>query len=163
MPESYLTNGEIRKGKLYIVKKREMDEQFQHWRDCAVTVRVQRKRKTRSLAQLAWYWPVVIPRCTTVFNKDPTAVVKFDDKQTHEMLKALFMDPSLVLAGLIRGRIMNGLVIGSTTRDLNTLQFIEFTERIVMWAAERDIVIPDPDPQWREHALEEARQEEDAA
>lgn len=163
MPESYLTNGEIRKGKLYIAKKREMDEHFEHWRDCHVTVRVQRRRRARSLAQLAWYWPVVVPRCTTAFNADPKAVVKFDDAQTHETLKAMFMDPSLVQAGLIRGRILKGLAIGTTTRDLNTLQFIEYTERIVMWAAERGIVIPDPDPNWREHALEEARQEEDAA
>ena len=50
--------------------------------------------------------------------------------------------------------LLNGYVIGGSTTKLNKLQFIEYLEAIVMHFAERGLVIPDPDPNWRAAAEE---------
>lgn len=154
------TTGHAREGELYLRNARKVAAAVARWGELDITIA--KKRRMRTHAQLAYYWPVVIERVRAVWQKAQQRI--YTPEEVHELLKAQFMDPELILTGRIRGALVNGLAIGTTTRDLNTLEFIEFTERIVQWAAEKwDCYIPDPDPDWKIHALEEARLEDNAA
>lgn len=49
------------------------------------------------------------------------------------------------------GEVKGEVVIGGTTTSLNRIEFGEFVDRFRQWAAEElSVVIPDPDPDWRE-------------
>lgn len=151
----YAGGGRIVKGELRAHTKA-MAEAVKTCRDCQVLITVERVLATRSLLQNAYYWSVVVALVATTFTKArPNR--PFSPLETHEILKAQFIDPNLILEGIIPGQVINGLSIGASTTDLNKLQFIEYLERIVWWAAEKyDLYIPDPDPDWKRKAAEEA-------
>lgn len=113
-------------------------------------MKLEKIHATRSKAQNDYYHSVVVARIAAHWEKsnDPDTV--------HAILKAVHLPHDLALSGA-NGTLMNGYVIGGSTTRLNKLQFIEYLESIVMWAAERGIHIPDPDPLWRQHAEEEAQ------
>lgn len=135
-------------GKLHIRNRRKFDELISGWRDCPAIVTVERAHATRSSKQNKYYNAVVVPRIASALRQDP--------KFTHELLKAQFLPHEAAERGA-NGRLMNGLVIGGTTTKLNKLEFIEYLEAIVMWAAEKlHVYIPDPDPEWKQHAQQEA-------
>lgn len=135
-------------GKLLIRNRREFDRLLATWKNCPAIVTVERAHATRSKAQNDYYWSVVVARIALAWKKDAAFV--------HELLKAQFLPHDMANAGT-NGTLMNGLVIGGSTSKLNKLQFIEFLEAIVMWAAETwKVYIPDPDPLWRQHAEHDA-------
>lgn len=152
----YVGSGRVEKGQLHIAHPEKIAEAAQHTRDCRVVITVTRLVATRSLLQNAYYWSVVVELVATHLTKARPAR-PFSPEETHEILKAQFIDPKLILDGLIPGQVLNGLAIGASTTSLNKLQFIEFLERIVWWAAEKwDLFIPDPDPDWKSKAEQEA-------
>lgn len=147
-------------GKITVRNRRQFDEALAQLQDCNGTLTFERSHATRSKAQNDYYYAVVVPRIQTKF-KSLGLMAGRDTEATHEALKAQFMDPALVESGAIRGFISDsGLTLGTSTSDLNKLEFIEYLERIVMHAAAHwDCYIPDPDPQWREKAEAELSQE----
>lgn len=147
----YTATARVSKGEL--CSPRDLATAFRRWKDCPVRITVEKLHATRSLPQNDYYWSVVIPRIQHAFTARGIDAGK-DPDVTNDVLKTQFMDPELVRKGLIRGFLSDtGLLIGTHTRDLNKLQFIEYLERIVDHAAEYwKTYIPPPDKLWRQHA-----------
>lgn len=156
MAKSYCTSGHVKDGVLYMRNKREMEATFKRWKDGEVLITIERAHATRSTAQNAYYYGVVIPRIQLAFQQR-NITAGLDPQLTNEVLKSQFMDPELVRIKKIRGFLSDtGLLIGTHTADLNKLEFIEYLERIGEHAAQYwDTYIPPPDPLWREHAERE--------
>jgi hypothetical protein len=144
----FQTSARIEGGKLIVRNRRIFDSVIAAWPNCEALLTVEKAYATRSKAQNDFYWAVVVARIAKRWKKSP--------QETHEVLKAIHLPHDLAMKGL-NGTLMQGYVIGGSTTKLNKLMFIEYLEAIVMWAAERDIVIPDPDPDWRAHAEEEQK------
>jgi hypothetical protein len=144
------TIGRVESGKLFISSRRDFDQAIARWKDCRVSVVVERLHATRSKAQNDYYWSVVVARIAGHWAAKLKRNVSLEE--AHELLKAQFLPHEDAAAGR-NGTLINGLVIGGTTTKLNKLQFIEYLEAIVGWAAEKwDVYIKDPDPLWRQHA-----------
>lgn len=139
---------EIRDGKLYILNRRKFDGVIATLPNCRGTLTLEKNYATRSQAQNDYYHAVVVARVAAKLTQNV--------KGAHELLKAQFLPHDMAARGE-NGVLMNGLVIGGSTTKLNKLQFIEYLETIVGWAAEKwDLYIPDPDPEWRAKAESEA-------
>jgi len=153
----YVANGRVEKGELRIAARDKMESAIKRWRDCRVSITVEKLHAHRSVRQNDAYWSVLIPRIQAAFTTKGITAGR-DPVVTHEVLKAQFMDADLVQNGRIRGYLSDtGLLIGTHTPDLSTLQFIDFWDRIADHAAMYwDTVIPQPNPQWREEAEDEA-------
>lgn len=135
-------------GLLFVHNRKQFDKGIAGLRDGDYIVTVERAVATRSAAQNAYYHGVVVKFVSEETGYSPT--------EAHEVLKAMHLPRDLAAEGK-NGRLMNGLVIGGSTTKLNKLEFIEYLERIVQWAAEElHVVIPDPDPEWRQKAMQEA-------
>jgi hypothetical protein len=153
----YVGNGKIEGGKLHVFNRHEMADSLLHWRDCHVTITVEKQHATRSKPQNDYYWSVVVQRIRVAL-RDGKAGSRYiaaavDDHMTHECLKAQFMDPELVRTGKLRGFISEeGLTLGTTTTELNKLQFMDYLDRIIDHSALHwSCYVPPPDPLWREH------------
>ena len=132
--------GRIAGGKLTIRNRREFDRLIGSWRDCPVTLTVERAHATRSKAQNDYYHAVVVGRIL--------ASGKVTRLQPR-LLKRSFAHHSRVEG--LNGTLINGLVIAGSTKGLNKLQFIEYLEAIVGWAArEMGYLYPRSDPLWSE-------------
>jgi len=106
-------------------------------RNCDLEIIIERKHATRSLAQNAFYWAVVIQHLSEYTGYLPDEV--------HELLKAKFLPKRLAVTDG-NGEVKDEFVIGGTTTRLNKLEFGEFIANIQQWAAEAlGVVIPDPD------------------
>jgi len=153
--QQFSTTGRIEEGKLYLRSRRVLDRALATWKDCDVVVTIEKAHATRSHAQNAYFHSVVVAMVSDRTGYTP--------KEAKELLKALCLPHDLAESGK-NGRLLNGLVIGGSTSKLNKLEFIDFLEACVRYAAEHmDMVIPDPDPRWREHAREEAEKKGQAA
>lgn len=158
----YVATGHVGGGTLHVFHRREMLDALKQWRDCRVTVTIEKQHATRSDPQNRYYWSVVVQRVRAAL-RDGKAGSRFiaaavDDEMTHECLKAQFMDPELVRTGELRGFISeDGLTLGTSTTQLNKLQFAEYLDRIIDHAAMHwDCYCPPPDPLWREHTEDES-------
>lgn len=151
----YSATGRIEGGKLYLRSRRQMDRALAMWKDCEITFTVEKSHATRSAAQNAFFHAVIISMVSDRTGYTP--------KEAKELLKAKCLPHDLAESGQ-NGRLIDGLVIGGSTAKLDILQFIDFMDECVRYAAEHmDLVIPDPDPQWREHALEALTKQQEVA
>lgn len=142
--------GRVTGGHFFPRDRRRMEALLAKWGDCEAIFTIEKAHATRSKAQNDYYHAVVVARIA--------AQLKRSVKETHEILKAQFLPVDLAQRDE-NGTLLNGLVIGGSTTKLNKLQFIDYLEAIVMWAAEKlHVYIPDPDPLWREHAEAEQQQ-----
>jgi hypothetical protein len=117
--EPRVFSGRITAGKLHVRGWRPLD-----WRDCEVTITVEKKHAIRSLDAV---------------------------DELHEWAKARFLPKHVALLD-DNGTVVDDLIIGGTTTKLNRVQFYEFVEALRAFAAEKlDVNIPDPDPNWRQH------------
>lgn len=145
--QPYITSARIAGGKLTIRNRKQFDALLATCRDGEYTVTVERAHATRSKAQNDYLHAVVVEAISEHTG--------YNAKDAKELIKAMHLPQDMAASGE-NGRLMNGLVIGGHTSRLNKLQFIEFLERVVQWAAEElGVVIQDPDPMWREHAEQE--------
>ena len=139
----YIASGRVAGGKLTIRNRREFDRVIGSWKDCPVNITVEKAHATRSKAQNDFYHAVVVKLCAEHCGNTV--------KDMHEILKARCISHDMARRG--NGTIINGLVIGGSTTRMNKLEFIEYLESCVLWAAETiGVVLPDPDPEWRAHA-----------
>lgn len=146
--------GRVAGGKLIVSDRRKFDAHIARWKDCRVSITVEKLHATRSKAQNDYYWSVIVARIAGEWSAKLRRVVP--PAEVHELLKAQFLPHDLAAKGE-NGTLINGLIIGGSTTKLNKLEFIGYLEAIVGWAAEKwDIYLPDPDPLWRQHAESEA-------
>lgn len=142
-------------GKLYVRNKRRMDECVTTLKDGEYLLRLERVHAKHSDAQRAYYFAVIVARLMVK--------LALSREQTHEVLKAQFLPIDAAERGE-NGTLINGLVIGGSFSKLNKLDVADFIDRIRDHAAANwDTYIPDPDPLWREHAEQEARENGQAA
>ncbi len=112
------------------------------WRNCPVTVTVEKRHATRSPAQNAWYFGQIIKRIADYTGYTPD--------ELHEFFKKQFNARHVVIVNEA-GQVVREDVIGASTTKLNKVAFGEYCEQIRRWAAENlGLDIPDPDPNWRQ-------------
>ncbi len=126
-------------GRLFITNRRTFDEQMREriketW---MLEVIVRRRRAARSLQQNKYWWGVCVQLVSEHTGYTP--------EEVHDLAKQMFIPKRLAVADG-NGEINGEFVIGGSTREMNTQEFSEFTERFKQWAAEDlDIYIPDPE------------------
>jgi len=140
----FVTSGRVTGGVLYLRNRKRMDAALKKWRDCEVVVTVEKTHATRSQAQNAYYFGVIVATVSDCSG--------YTTNESHEMLKALNLPTELAERG-VNGRLLNGMVIGGSTAKLNKLEFGEYLKSCVQWIAETfSVAVPDPDPAWRDQA-----------
>lgn len=129
---------QVKDGRLFIQNRRAFDQRIARFDDrWILEVTVKRLRATRSQQQNRYWWGVCVDLVSEHTGYSP--------EEVHEIAKQLFIPKRLAIADG-NGEIHGEFVIGGSTRQMNTLQFSEFTERFKQWAAETlDVVIPDPE------------------
>jgi hypothetical protein len=108
------------------VNRRKLSQLLQSRRDCELSMVIEKKHATRSLAQNAFYWAGVVGAISDHTGYTPDEV--------HEILKAKFLPKKLALADG-NGEVVDELVIGGSTTKLNKLEFGEYIERVRLWAS----------------------------
>ena len=114
------------------------------WRDAlrmlsgkAVTITIERKRRSRSIQQNRYYFGVIVEMITRQLIADGWEVSKED---VHEMMKVKFATKELFNEST--GEVMQTT---RSTTDMSTTEFEEFNEACRRWAAEiLGMNIPDP-------------------
>lgn len=140
MPSEVVLSGHMTNEKLHVRGWKP----FKGWKDGPVTITVERKRATRSLIQNAYYFGVILRLLSehTGYTVD----------ELHDYCKQRF-NAKTVLVQNDLGVIVDEQRIGQTTTKLNRVTFGEYCESIRQWAAsDLGVVIPDPDPNWRQHS-----------
>jgi hypothetical protein len=112
-----------------------------------ITFTIKKRRNTRSGSQNAYYWSVVLPLILDAMidlgnelqsgNPDHLDMI-------HDLMKRDHLDNGLEV------RDADGTLykLPSSTKNCSTLDFMEYIQRIQMWAAEMlNIDIPDPNEQ----------------
>lgn len=99
--------------------------------DGEVEVITRKRKRTRSLKQNDYYWGVVIQKISEYTGHSA--------QEVHELMKNLFLRDML---------IVNKDIYRSTksTTELSTKQFIDYIQKINLWALDRlDVNIPEPE------------------
>jgi hypothetical protein len=140
---------DIVKGKLHVgaSARSAIQEQLRTWPDCRATLTVARATSSRTAAQNAYYWGVVIKHLSDYSGHTPD--------ETHDVLKIMFL-PKDVALHTQTGEVVAEFVIGGSTTGLTSAQFSDYVERIRVWAFDTlDVSIPPGDPAWRGTDAEE--------
>ena len=135
-------SGYIQQGRLRIYHRRLFDEQIRGLKDgWDVDIEISRFRATRSQKQNAYYHGVVLQ-----WLMDYTGI---GADVLHDLMKVKFLSRTEVVLNR-DGEIVDRLIIGTSTRPLQTHEFAAYVDAIRQWAAEKlELYIPDPDPLWR--------------
>ena len=133
----------VKDGRLFIHNRKAFDSAVESIRPgTQVEIAVTRLYATRSIKQNRWYWGV----CVELLSEH----TGYGPEEMHDILKAKFLPKRLAVSNG-NGRIVDSFVIGGSTRELNTVEFKDYTERVQQWAAEDlGVVIPDPEPELAE-------------
>jgi hypothetical protein len=129
--------GELKDGKLHIVHREKFINSLQTCANGKYSLSLEKIYNKRSVNQNAYYWAVVVPLVREGLYE---VGYKLDNADTHEYLKETFL----------RGQKTNentGEVkyINRSTASLKTVEFNEYFEKIIQWAAEYlSIKIPYP-------------------
>jgi hypothetical protein len=127
----------VKNGRLFILDRARFDETVRtidpRW---PLTVRVERLKATRSQQANRYYWGVVVHYLSEHTGYGPD--------EMHDVLKALFIPKAMaILDG--NGEVKGEVVLGGSTRQLKTDEFMDYCARIQRWAAETlNVYIPDP-------------------
>lgn len=139
---SVVALAEVTGGLLKLADRVRFQQQLSRMRDGQVQVRVEYLQVARSVEANRYWWGVCIQLVSEHTGYDP--------EEVHALAKQLFL-PRLLSVQAGNGTLVGDVVIGGSTTRLDGKAFWEFVERFRRWAAETlDVVIPDPDPAWRE-------------
>lgn len=131
--------GRLDKGVLRLSRKK-LDRLLKGKRDTPVTVTIERQHGHRSLQANRYYFGVCLKLISEYSG--------YDVNEAHEAMKALFLPKALAFCNG-NGIVVDEIVIGGSTRQMNTNDFHDFIERVRRFAAEDlGLNIPDPDPDW---------------
>jgi len=115
--------GTIREGKLFLDKAEQYKAHLQSFpNEKRVEVSVSKLTHPRTNSQNRYYWGVVV--------KEIAQHTGYDSDQVHEMLKQMFSPKwhyPIVVGGIESG-------IPTSTTRLDTLAFVEYTEKCRLWA-----------------------------
>lgn len=118
--------GFTEKGKLRIVNVSDFNNYIAKFKDGKpLEVIVRRKMSKRSDPQNKYYWGVVL------------AIISEHTGHTAEELHEAFKQKFL------KKFINKGLVFARSTTALNKIEFADYLDKVIQWAAEWEIVIPD--------------------
>ena len=114
------------------------------WRDAlrmlsgkAVTITIERKRRSRSIQQNRYYWGVIIEMIYRQLLDDGWEITKED---VHELMKVKYGAKELFNEAT--GEVMQTT---RSTTDMSTTEFETYNENCKRWAAETiGLNIPDP-------------------
>lgn len=103
------------------------------------------KRGTRSQQQNRWYWGCIVdPFYRLLRDQDPDIV---SPEQAHEALKCKFL--AMPVCDPKTGEVLTHAI--KSTASLTTEEMADYCERCRVFLAQWfNIVVPDPDPSWRE-------------
>lgn len=138
-------------GQLVIADEAMLAEALAKVQDCEAEYTIERWYKRRTARQNSALWGLVIPRVQRYWSEKERRAWTAD--WTHEFLKCQFYDPRLLDPPWnYKGTIVNGLILGASTRQLKSWQFVEYIDRICDFAAVAwdGLYIPPPDPLWRQ-------------
>lgn len=110
---------------------------LQSFRDGPVTVRIERKRATRSTQANRLYWGVYVATLS-----DYTG---FTPDEMHEVLKAKFLPKRLAVCDR-NGEVVDEYVLGGSTTKLDVVEFGDYLAAIQAWAQELGIEFPTEAP-----------------
>jgi hypothetical protein len=135
-----IASATVKRGKLFVRNRRAFDEQVAQLKEgWELELTLKRRRATRSIQANRYYWGGVIDKLCQHCDQNYTP------EEMHEILKAKFIPKKLALADG-NGEIVFEMVLGGSTRSMNTNEFYDYVESIRMWAAETlGCDIPDPD------------------
>lgn len=137
MNDLVVASAQVKGGRLFIRNRRRFDQAVSQFREgMEVEVSVKRLRATRSQQQNAYWWGVCVQLVSDHTGYTP--------EEVHEIAKQMFIPKRFAFQNG-NGEIKGEFVIGGSTREMNKVDFSEFTERFKQWAAtELDVYIPDP-------------------
>lgn len=131
-----MTTGLVRHGKLKVRLTPDFTRALMSFRDGPVTVRIERKRATRSAEQNRLYWGIYVQALS-----DHTG---FSPDEMHEVLKAKFLPKRLAVQDG-NGEIVDEYVLGGSTTKLDVIEFGDYLNAIHEWAQSLGVVIPEED------------------
>lgn len=139
----------VKDGALHVRNRTRLLEQIGELSDGEYVLRIERRRATRSIEQNKYWWSVCVELVSEHTGYTPDEV--------HELAKQMFL-PKKLAVSKGNGVIVGEAVLGGSTTKLNKVEFYDFVERYRQWAREDlGVVIPDPDPDWREKSDQEGR------
>jgi hypothetical protein len=130
MPASLIFSGQINDGKLAL----DRPEQFKQYLPTfptgkRVEVSVEKVKHPRTNSQNRYYWGVVVKEIAQHTGHDP--------EQVHELLKQMFSPKWRFFTGMETGHLKaTEFVTPTSTTRLDTLAFVEYTEKCRVWANE---------------------------
>ena len=130
-------------------QKQYLAETIRRWKTGSASVTVKRERAGKSQLQLGYYHALVLPMIVEEQCGDPDD--QEQTRQTHLELKARFLPPQrFEFVDKDTGEVFQRDMVPSLA-DLNTKEMADFTEKVVLWAAEfLGLVVPPPDPAWKQ-------------
>ena len=140
------TYGQIKQGKLSIVRRQLFVESLQTLTNGRYRVSIEKLYRKRSNPQNAYLWGVVYPLVLQGFNQVGYNLI--DNEEVHSFCKNRFLKKMLVSDS---GEMFE--TIGST-RKLTTMEFNEYIENIKQFAYEYlNMNIPEPNEEMEEYVL----------
>jgi hypothetical protein len=113
-------------GKLSVDKSQQFKDYLHGLNGKRVQVTVEKIKHSRTIQQNRYYWGVVVKLIAQHTGHDP--------EQIHELLKIMFSPKwHITLNASFAG---NTLSIPTSTTRMDTLQFVDYTERCRVWATE---------------------------
>ena len=133
-------NGKVTDKGLHIYNRSAFDQDIKLFHSKEVTIKIERKKKSRSLDQNAFYWGVVIPLVREGLI-DIGYKVGLND--SHELLKSKF-----AIKEHINEKTGEVLVSKQSTSTMTTTEFMGYIADIQQFASEYlNIEVPDPNEQ----------------
>lgn len=126
-------NGYVKGGKMFIRNRHDFDKSIKMFEGKQIEIVVQKKRNVRSLQQNRLWWLYV-----TIISES----LGYEKDEMHDILKFKFLKRERVVEST--GEIIPYLE--STTR-LTRSEFSNVVDAVIRWAAEMDIVLPEPNHQ----------------
>lgn len=136
----FIFYGKTTNGQPKIARRSELDEALKSFEGKEFQITVEKKKKSRSLNQNAYYWGVVIPMVRGAMHD---LGMKLSRQEVHELLKLKFLKKEIINENT--GEVFE--YIGGSS-ELTTKEFMDFIAELQQWSAEYlNIVIPSPNEQ----------------
>jgi hypothetical protein len=144
MPETFYVPVRVRAGKLTIEQRAYWDDAIRQLPDCEGTVTFKRQRPSKSLEALGYLYGLVFPMIAEDTGES-LDVVKWE-------MKKRFLTVTEEATNTKTGEV-RFIERVKSIGELNSKELAEFTDQVVLEAAEGfGIVVPPPDKRWREKA-----------
>ena len=123
---TFIFDGSVRDNKLFVDKPDQFKQHLISLNGKRVQVTVEKIKHSRTNSQNSYYWGVVVKLIAQHTGHDP--------EQIHELLKQMFSPKWYVFW---KDPLSDKeLAIPTSTTRLDTLAFVEYTEKCRMWANE---------------------------